>query len=148
MNLLMKCITEGCDEEREITSMGNWSQFVKHAKGHNPRLVNAETGEVLASTPNKVKEILISEGIIEGGGLPEKPGAKPKKEEEKRGKYILEGYFAADRVALDPMVKIYYAISLQEELIPKNTTLGEFITGCIETLFKGSGMRVGLIKEA
>lgn len=64
-NLEMRCFTEGCDEGGPITSMKDWAEFVKHQKGHNPRLVDADTGEVLASTPNTVKKVLIDEGILE-----------------------------------------------------------------------------------
>lgn len=64
-NLEMRCFTEGCDQGGPIASMKDWAEFVKHQKGHNPRLVDADSGEVLGSTPNQVKKVLIEEGILE-----------------------------------------------------------------------------------
>ena len=52
-NLLLRCLT--CNEEHSVSSMSDWSSFVKHKKGHNPKRIYADTGRVLASALNTVQ---------------------------------------------------------------------------------------------
>ena len=62
-------------------------------------------------------------------------------------KNLLEGYFQTEKLALDPAIKLYHTSAIQEGLVPSNTTLGDFIIGCIETLFLQAGYRIGLVRQ-
>ncbi len=66
-----KAVCETCGEERDgITTMAQWAEFQRHGKGHHPRLINPETGEVVATGVTDAAKILrtkAKEGAKEEG---------------------------------------------------------------------------------
>lgn len=69
-NLEWRCLT--CGETAPPTGR-DYMQLIKHAKGHEVRLVDVETGEELASTPKQA----IGKGLItKEGAVSKVPGEK------------------------------------------------------------------------
>lgn len=154
-NLLMKCMTEGCEEEHELSEepMKDWAFFVRHKKGHSPRLIDTDTGEILASNPLTVKKALITEGLLKSSGddkPKEKPMEQPKKglkPTQKEGKYLYEGFFRTETVPLDPSLKLYLRVFKDEGLVPENTKIGEFLLGVVETLLAITGREIRVVQR-
>jgi len=73
--------------------MKEWGLFVRHAKGHHPRLVDAETDEILATNVQSVKKVLVNEGVIELSNDAVTDHVTSKKGVGASvGKYLLEGF--------------------------------------------------------
>ena len=75
-------------------------------------------------------------------GTPLKPKAKPAPD----GKPLLQAYFRTETVELDPRLKLYHQIFLDEGLIPPKTKIGEFLMGAVETLLEMTGRKLAIVQ--
>ena len=58
----------------------------------------------------------------------------------------MEGFFKTQRVELDARVQLYHQVFIQEQMIPPDTTLGQFILGLAETLLAMTGRKLAIVQ--
>lgn len=59
---------------------------------------------------------------------------------------LMEGFFKTQRVELDARVQLYHQVFIQEQMIPPDTTLGQFILGLAETLLAMTGRKLAIVQ--
>ena len=75
-----------------------------------------------------------------------KKGVKDSSGPPSAGQPLLQGYFRTETVALDPKVKLYHQVFMDEGLVPSDATLGQFILGVIETLLEMTGRKLAIVQ--
>lgn len=141
-NLRWKCVK--CDDTIE----GKDSVYLEFCRKHPKKnkckveLVDSVTGEVVATSLRdaQLKGIFYNpykkskEEDTGGAGLP------------RDGQPLFTGYFKTEKVELNGKLWLYRDIFIQEQLIPPDTKMGDFLLGAVETLLDMTGRRIGIIQ--
>lgn len=122
-----KCLD--CDASAPATTY-DYMNLLKHQKGHHIRLVNTETGEVLAST--------VKGALHKGIELPGKPHGKP---HGKPGEKLELGMELTEEgitfpITLPPVAFTLFDVAKAAKLVDEDQDLDSWIFECVMKRFE------------
>lgn len=120
----------------------DFMKLLKHQKGHHIRLVNTETGEILATTVKKARSVGID---IPSDGKPSgKPAGKPEEKPELGMELTEEGITFP--MTLPPVAFTLFDAAKAAKLVDGDKDLDSWIFECIQKRFElDYGLRLMLI---